>query len=39
MDGNWLVSKLKFNFKKQSGNGDLPAEATDRIKKQLNIDD
>jgi hypothetical protein len=29
----WLVSALKFNFKKQSGNLDLPAEATSRMKK------
>jgi SnoaL-like domain len=32
IDGNWLVSKLKFNFEKQSGNMDLPAEATARMK-------
>lgn len=33
MDGNWLVSKLKFNFEKQSGDTALPAEATNRMKK------
>jgi SnoaL-like domain len=30
---NWLVSKLKFNFSKQSGDLELPAEATNRLKK------
>ncbi len=30
---NWLVSGLKFNFASQSGNLDLPAKATVRMKK------
>jgi hypothetical protein len=29
----WKVSKLKFNFKQQTGNLDLPAQATKRMKK------
>jgi hypothetical protein len=30
---NWFVSKLKFNFVAQSGNLDLPAKATEKMKK------
>jgi SnoaL-like domain len=33
INGHWVLSKLKFNFEKQSGNTDLPAEATNRMKK------
>jgi SnoaL-like domain len=33
VEGNWWVSKLKFNFDKQSGNTDLAAKATARMKK------
>jgi SnoaL-like domain len=33
VNDTWLVSKLKFNFKQQTGNLDLPAEATKRMKK------
>jgi hypothetical protein len=33
INGQWLVSTLKFNFKKQTGNTGLPAEATARMKK------
>jgi SnoaL-like domain len=32
INSNWLVSKLKFNFVSQSGNLDLPAKATQRMK-------
>jgi SnoaL-like domain len=33
VNGNWLVSTLKFNFAAQSGNLDLPAKAIERMKK------
>jgi hypothetical protein len=33
VNGNWVVSKLKFNFKQQTGNLELPAQATQRVKK------
>jgi hypothetical protein len=31
-NANWVVTKLKFNFEKQSGNMDLPAIVTARMK-------
>lgn len=33
INDHWLVSALKFNFDNQSGNTDLPAQATARMKK------
>lgn len=33
VNDTWKVSKLKFNFKQQTGNLDLPAMATKRMKK------
>jgi SnoaL-like domain len=33
IEGKWLVSKLKFNFEKQSGNFELAVIATSRMKK------
>lgn len=35
IDNKWLVTKLKFNFGKQTGNLDLPAKATERMKSNL----
>jgi hypothetical protein len=33
INGQWLVTTLKFNFEKQTGNTNLPAEATSRMEK------
>jgi hypothetical protein len=33
LNGTWLVSKLKFNFEKQTGNVELQARAAQRMKK------
>jgi hypothetical protein len=33
MNDDWVVSKLKFNFISQFGNLDLPAKATEKMKK------
>lgn len=33
MDGNWKVTKMRFNFKYQDGNKELPAAASARILK------
>jgi len=34
--GQWLVTQLKFNLSKQSGNTNLPADAAARVKNESN---